>query len=173
MDAVRKRLVMRPWSHWQAVLACKWPQIALPSGYAISWLTFSPPSATSHWPAAGISTPQIWAAMDYESGLLRALAIGMYVLCVGAAMKARRIGVSGTARAAWAVMAPHAATRHAEARGRSPRVVSMPAISPARLDARAVAIASRTAQNSGSSAREVAWPARLIERFRRVGMTRL
>src|SRR5690242_7535464 len=43
-------------------------------------------------------------------------------------------------------------------------------IRPARLEPRASAISSSTAQNSGSSAMEVAWPVSRTERFFRVAM---
>ena len=65
---------------------------------------------------------------------------------------------------------PNAATRQAEAKARSPRPLSILTISAARLHPRAAAIASSTAQNSGSSAMEVAWPVSSTERFFRAGM---
>ena len=66
-----------------------------------------------------------------------------------------------------------AATRQAEASGRPARPRSMLTISAARLEFRAAAIASSTAQNSGSSAIEVAWPESRTERFFRVAIRAL
>src|SRR5688572_44841 len=62
-----------------------------------------------------------------------------------------------------------AASRQAEASGLPVRPPSTLPIRPARLSRCAEAISSSTAQNSGSSASEVAWPARLIERFLSIG----
>ena len=45
---------------------------------------------------------------------------------------------------------------------------SIAPINPARLMPRSAAMASRTVQNSGSKAKDVAWPERLIERLRNV-----
>ena len=75
--------------------------------------------------------------------------------------------MTGKLMRAWMRYRPrrNAATRHADASGRSPRASSMPMINWARLIPRSRAIASSAAQNSGSRAIEVAWPDRLTERF--------
>ena len=65
-----------------------------------------------------------------------------------------------------------AATRQAEARALSPRWASISRIRAARLTLRAAAMVVSVSQNAGSSAKEVAWPDRLIDRLRRRG-TRL
>jgi hypothetical protein len=79
------------------------------------------------------------------------------------ARSGRRAGLDGPGLAS--LGARRANTRQAEASGRSPRPASMRWIRLAMLILSALAARCSTAQNSGSRAREVAWPARLIERF--------
>ncbi len=72
----------------------------------------------------------------------------------------------------WRPRQSRAVRRQAEARGRRPRFASIRATRPAAVRPSWAAISSSTAQNSGSSATEVAWPASRTERFFRVDTTR-